>query len=125
MLAATQNRRMTDNGGARRGAGRKTEAERGEDSYRRYDIARAKREEHNAEIAEMEARKMAGELGELSAMDEALQRVVANAQVKALAIPHKVAPLLVGLESLAEVQAILMAAVREMLSELAADGRRG
>ena len=126
MITATDTgRKIEARGGRRAGSGAKSKAETSSDVYAAYNAARAKREEHNAEIAEMEARKMAGELGEMSAMDEAVQKIVANAQAKALAMPHKVAPLLVGLESITEIQAILVSAVREMLSELASDGRRG
>ena len=110
-------------GGKRPGAGRKTDAERTEAGYINYNEARAQREHWNAQIAEMEARKMVGDLIEAAEVSTAVQRLHVNFRAKALTIPTKTAPLLVGMESLAEIEAILTAAVHEALQELS--GVRG
>ena len=110
-------------GGARRGAGRKTDAERSEQGYIDYNEARAKREHHNAQIAEMEARKMAGELAEVADFDATLQKLAANVRSKFVSLPSKLAPSLVGLESVAEIEAELSRAVYEALAELSGHGR--
>ena len=110
-------------GGARPGAGRKTDAERSSQGYIDYNEARAKREHHNAQIAEMEARKMAGELAEVADFDATLQKLAANVRSKFVSLPSKLAPSLVGLESVAEIEAELSRAVYEALAELSGHGR--
>ena len=111
------------NGGARAGAGRKTDKERSEQGYIDYNEARAKREHHNAQIAEMESRRMAGELAEVSDFDATLQKLAANVRSKFVSLPSKLAPSLVGLESVAEIEAELSRAVYEALAELSGHGR--
>ena len=105
-------------GGARANAGRKTDAERSSDVYADYNAARAKREMHNAKIAEYEERKLAGELVEKVKETAVMQHVVANAKSKFLSLPSKAAPMVVGLTSIAEIEEILRAAVHEALTEL-------
>lgn len=109
-------------GGARPGAGRKTDAEREVGDYADYNAARAKREHHNAQIAEMEARKMAGELAEVADFDATLQKLAANVRGRFVSLPSKLAPSLIGLESVAEIEAALQDAVWEALSELSGYG---
>ena len=113
----------TVHGGARPGSGRKTDSERAEQGYIDYNTARAKREHHNAQIAEMEARKMAGELAEVADFDETLQKLAANVRSKFVSLPSKLAPSLVGVESVAEIEAELSRAVYEALAELSGHGR--
>jgi hypothetical protein len=112
----------TINGGARPGAGRKTDAERAEQGYIDYNEARAKREYHNARIAEMEERKLAGELAEVAQFDATLQKLAANVRSKFVSLPSKLAPSLVGLESVTEIEAELTRAVYEALAELSGHG---
>ena len=110
------------NGGARANAGRKTDEERQEEGYVLYNEARAKREYHNARIAEMEERKLAGELAEVALFDATLQKLAANVRAKLISLPSKVAPSLVGLETVAEIEAELSSAVWEALAELSSHG---
>jgi phage terminase Nu1 subunit (DNA packaging protein) len=109
-------------GGARPGAGRKTDAERSEQGYIDYNEARAKREFHNARIAEMEERKLAGELAEVADFDETMQKLAANIRSRFVSLPSKTAPSLVGLETVAEIEAELTRAVWESLSDLSGYG---
>ena len=115
-------RAPTISGGARPGAGRKTDAERSEQGYIDYNEARAKREYHNARIAEMEERKLAGELAEVALFDATLQKLAAAVRAKLLSLPSKTAPLLVGLETVAEIEAELAKSVHDALSDLARHG---
>lgn len=112
----------TINGGRRPGAGRKSAAEVATQGYIDYNTARAKREHHNAQIAEMEARRMAGELAEVADFDDTLQKLTSNVRSKLVGLPSKVAPSLVGLETIAEIEAELTAAIWEALSELSGYG---
>jgi hypothetical protein len=110
-------------GGERPGAGRKTDAERSERGYIDYNEARAKREHWNAQIAEMDARKRAGELAEVADFDDTLQKLAANVRAQFVSLPSKLAPSLVGLESVAEIESELSRAVYEALAELSGHGR--
>ena len=109
-------------GGARPGAGRKTDAERADQGYIDYNAERARRERANAHIAEMEARKMAGELAEVVDFDATLQKLAANVRSKFVSLPSKLAPSLVGLETVTEIEAELTRAVYEALAELSGYG---
>jgi hypothetical protein len=120
-LAVPKTRNLQTHGGARAGAGRKTDEERASDVYADYNAARAKREMHNAKIAEYEERRIAGELVEKAKQTQVMQQIVANAKAKFISMPAKTAPMLVGLDSIAEVEEILRAAIYEALSELGRD----
>ena len=52
-----------------------------------------------ASAAEMEERKLAGELAEVADFDATLQKLAANVRSKFVSLPSKLAPSLVGLES--------------------------
>lgn len=110
-------------GGARAGSGRKTDAERSEQGYIDYNEARARREHYNAQIAEMEARKIAGELAETSQIDTVWQGILGNVRAKLVSIPAKTAPSLLGLESIAEIESALTDAIYEAMAELSGSGR--
>jgi hypothetical protein len=113
--------KLPSHGGARAGAGRKTDAERSGDVYADYNAARAKREMHNAKIAEYEERKLAGELVEKVKQTQVMQQIIANAKAKFVSMPAKTAPMVVGLQSIAEVEEILRTAIYEALAELGRD----
>ena len=115
-------RTPTVHGGARPGAGRKTDAERAEQGYIDYNEARAKREYHNARIAEMEERKLAGELAEVASFDATLPKLAAKVRAKFVSLPSKLAPSLLGLDSVTEIEAELTRAVYEALAELSGRG---
>ncbi|MBK7082273.1 MAG: hypothetical protein IPH55_16630 [Betaproteobacteria bacterium] len=108
-------------GGARPGSGRKKNVDM-TSAYEALTKARAKREIHNARIAEMEELKMAGKLAEVAKFDETLQKLAANVRAAFVSLPSKLAPSLVGLESVAEIEAELTRAVYEALAELSGHG---
>ena len=122
----TEPKRIGGHGGKRAGAGRKPPEVAASPAYVEaaadYNAARAKREHHNAQIAEMEARKMAGELAEVADFDATLQKFAANVRGRFVSLPSKLAPSLVGLETVAEIEAALQDAVWEALSELSGYG---
>lgn len=109
-------------GGRRAGAGRKSAAEMATQGYIDYNVERARRERANAHIAEMEAKKMAGELASVADFDDTLQKLAANVRAQFVSLPSKLAPSLVGLESVAEIEAELSRAVYEALAELSGYG---
>lgn len=85
-------------GGARIGSGAKpkTVSDASGDAYVLYSKARAKKETHNARIAEMEERKLAGNLIDrrmVEAQADQAARVVKNSF---LSIPDRLASILVG-----------------------------
>lgn len=105
-------------GGARPGAGRKTDEERGAGDYADYNRDRARREFHNANLAELEEMQKRGSLLPRDEMVAAYQGLVANCRAKLLSVPAKLAPQLLGVETMAEVEAILAESIREALAEL-------
>lgn len=111
--------KIQSHGGKRTGSGRKTHAEEGDPGhYERYNAARAKREEHNARIAEFEERKLAGDLLEKAEVSAGWQRMAGTIRARLLVLPAKIAPLVIGLESIAEVEAVIADAIHEALREL-------
>lgn len=125
------------NGGKRPGAGRKAGtvlvkkdgrgrpkgstkpgAEEQADSYARLAKAKADHEEHKAAIAEMDRRKREGELIESSEVDAAWQDIAARVKAKLLAVPGKVAPIILEAESVEEADTIIKSAIYEALREL-------
>lgn len=85
-------------GGARIGAGAKpkTVTDASGEAYVLYSKARAKKETHNAKIAEMEEARLAGNLldrREVEAQADRAARVVKNSF---LALPERLASVLVG-----------------------------
>lgn len=108
-------------GGARPGSGRKKNVDM-TSAYEALTKARAKREIHNARIAEMEELKMAGKLAEVAKFDATLQKLAANVRAAFVSLPSKLAPSLVGMESVAEIEAELTRAVYEALAELSGHG---
>lgn len=106
----------------RANSGRKSDADRESTAYVDYNRARAKREMHNAKIAEYEERRMAGELVEAVKADRATEVLVTNAKSRLLSIPSKAAPMLAGMESIAEIEEILRREIYEALEELARGG---
>lgn len=85
-------------GGARVGSGAKpkTVNDASGDAYVLYSKARAKKETHNARIAEMEERKLSGDLLDRRTVEmdaDTAARVVKNAL---LTLPERLASVLVG-----------------------------
>lgn len=117
-MMATEPVVKSTRGGARPGSGRKKNVDMTA-AYEALTKARAKREIHNSRIAEMEERKMAGELAEVADFSETLQKLASIIRAKFVALPSKTAPLLLGLETVQEIEAELTVAVWEALGELA------
>lgn len=105
-------------GGARPGAGRKKNVELG-DAYTAFNKARAKKEQHNAKLAEFEEKEKAGELVRADAVLAEWQGMVASARARLLSLPSKLGPRLYAAKNLAEVESLLTAGVHEALLELA------
>src|SRR4051794_28199864 len=81
--------------------------------------ARARRERANADLSEMQAARLRGELLPADEVSRAVTGAFARVRLRVLALPTKAAPRLVGKESAAEVQALLTGYVEEALAELA------
>jgi hypothetical protein len=113
-------------GGSRDGAGRKAEAEKARETVGsvldRYNEARASREEANARIADMQARKAAGELLERSEVLAHWQSLVAAFRARMLAIPTKVAPRVATPDKVVACADLIMAEIYEALAEISSDG---
>lgn len=73
-----------------------------------------------ADIAEMEAERLSGELVSANAVEKAWTDIVARFRVRILAIPPKAAPLVLGEQSTDAIHATIESLVHEALAELAA-----
>jgi hypothetical protein len=91
------------------------------EAYTAFNKARAKKEEHNAKLAEYEQRKAAGELLDAAKTLAEIQSILSTVRNKFLAVPTRAAPLVVGNTSIAKVESIIRKLVNEALSELAND----
>lgn len=109
-------------GGARPGAGRKKNVELGE-AYTLYNKARAKREVHQAKIAEMDERRMAGDLVEIAQVRKDVQRAAMAFRDAMLAIPGRLAAQIASLDDERDVEQMLDAEIRAELGRIA-DGVR-
>ena len=107
-------------GGARPGAGRKKNVELG-DAYTRFNQARAKKEQHNAKLAEFDERERSGELVRADAVLAEWQGIVASVRARLLSLPSKLGPRLYAAQTLGEVEHLLTEGVSEALLELAHD----
>src|SRR5689334_14920481 len=81
--------------------------------------ARARRERANADLSEMQAARLRGELLPADQVSRAVTGAFARVRARMLSLPTKAAPRVVGKGSLAEVQALLAGYVEEALAELA------
>lgn len=104
-------------GGARPGAGRKKNVELG-DAYTAYNKARAKKAIHDARMAEMEEKKMAGQLVPADEVEKRFVDAAARVKSKLLAIPGKVSPFVIAISDLGEADALIKKAIHEALEEL-------
>ena len=79
-------------------AGRKTAAteEAGVEDYVRYNKARAKREEHNAALAELQLKEKEGDLVDASQMRKEADAAARKVKNAFLAMPERIASILVG-----------------------------
>ena len=71
------------------------------------------------ELKKMQLRRKKGELLERDELTKVCQTIVANAKTRFLAMPTKIAPLLVGLKNIKKIKTILEKEVHSILEELA------
>ena len=85
------------------------------------DINEAKRRKEIAQatLLELEVREKQGDLISIDEIRKENEYVLTAFKNKSLAIPSKIAPALIGIESIAEIQAILERAMYALLRELA------
>lgn len=107
-------------GGARPGAGRKKNVKLG-DAYARFNEARAKKEQHNAKLAEFEELERAGELVRADAVRAEWQDIFTRVRARLLSMPSKLAAQAHAGKTVAEVEGVLTAGIHEALQELARD----
>ena len=103
-------------GGARPGAGRPRGS--ASDAAKRYSEARARKETALAELREMQAAKLRGELIPADVVQTEWQHIAAIVRQRLLAIPAKCAGQAAHRPA-AEVQGVLKAEIRAALAELA------
>jgi phage terminase Nu1 subunit (DNA packaging protein) len=82
-----------------------------------FDAARTRKEVANADIAEMDLAERRGELVRLAAIGKVFANAVARSRARLLAIPTKVAPIVVG-QKIAEAKATIEDALHDALNEL-------
>lgn len=97
--------RITDHGGS------------AQDFYD-YEAERARLTHHQANMAAMDEKTKAGKLIPADVVANAWGGLVSAFRARTLGIPTKVAPKLIGLTSLAQIQALLKEEVYQALSEL-------
>ena len=107
-------------GGAREGAGvkPKTVADASGEAHILYSKARAKTQTHKAKIAELEERKLAGELMEKTLVEREAAEFAKTVKDSLFALPDRVASLLVGQEE-QEILMILKNEIRNTLQGIA------
>jgi hypothetical protein len=111
-------KQATGHGGARAGAGRKTDAELAEGVYAVFNRARAKERVYKAQIAEMKAKLTSGELVEVAKVKSEWSQIVTNVRSKLLTMPSKLAATALGAGTYAEMKELIDEAVHEVLQEL-------
>ena len=82
---------------------------------------RAKLIRANAQLKELQLKKLKGELIEKQVAFEAFAFTLTRMRDKLIAIPHKSAPLLITAKSLQEIKQILEDLIREVLNEISSE----
>ena len=113
-------------GGARPGAGRPPKAGRTpkteqNDAYTILAKAKAKHETYKAQLAELAYKQAAGELIRVDEAKAVWAEEVQRAKQKLLHLPARVAPTILGMEGLRDVERALRDAIIEALDALSAD----
>jgi len=80
--------------------------------------ARIKSESMRAEMLELEFKKKRGELIEREKVIEICTGIIMISKTKLLSIPTKVAPLVIGIESIKKIKSIIDKEIRIVLTEL-------
>lgn len=116
---------MNSHGGKRPGAGRKTAGEESgnSESIVAFNEARARKETALADIREIEAMKLRGELLDRRAVAEANDKILAIMQAHLLELPSRMAAELVGIDDVRETEMAMRRMTDETLLALAADLR--
>lgn len=84
-----------------------------------YQTQRAIREGYQARLAKLEYESKTGKLGDVDQMRVAQFTMARKARDALLAVPSRVAPLVIGLETVAEIEKILDDEIRVICSEIA------
>jgi phage terminase Nu1 subunit (DNA packaging protein) len=89
-----------------------------EDNKPRYIDEKTELTRIKKEQAELELKRMRGELHEAEDVEIVMQDMLSAFRAKILSIPTKLSPQLVGMTEINSIQGVLKAAMREALSEL-------
>ena len=113
-------------GGARPGAGRPPKAGRTprteqNDAYTILAKAKAKNETYKAQLAELQYKQASGELIRVDEAKAVWAEEVQRVKNKLLHLPARVAPTILGMEELREVERALRDAIIEALDALSSD----
>ena len=84
-----------------------------------FEVERARHEYHKANIAEMEQDLKKGQTIEMEIVSEVQNRMFAGFRAKCLSLPSKIAPRVVYLDDLAEIENELRTAIYDALHEFA------
>ena len=106
-------------GGARPGAGRKPKDPNGTDPYSILAKAKAQHEVHRAKLAELEYKTKTRELLPMDEVAAAWSEQVAIAKNRLLSLPARVSSDILRLKTQREIEAVIKAALVEILQELA------
>jgi phage terminase Nu1 subunit (DNA packaging protein) len=90
----------------------------GESSPGGYEAERARLTRAKADMAEMQAETMRGTVHEAGAVEAVWTDMILNARSKILAIPRKLAPRIVGMAKVAEIETCLETECHAALTEL-------
>ena len=93
-------------------------ATRGRAADPNYLAAKLRQQEADAKLSEMKAAKMAGELVDVQDVKTLFSKAAVNVREALLSQCSKVAPSLVGVSEVKEIENILLAAISETLEEL-------
>ena len=91
----------------------------GEPSHKKLDREKARLTELQADKADLEVKRMAGDLIPATEVVEFVSRMIANARARFLALPTKAAPEVVLTDDVNTAKAILEGFAKEALAELA------
>lgn len=87
-----------------------------------FDAERARKMKHDADIAEMEAQQLRGDLVKASDVEKQWTSTLAGVRARMLALPSKLAAQTAPPDRLAQVQAVAQRIVHEALTEIADGG---
>lgn len=103
--------------GGKRTPGPKPKVEQ-RDAYTILAAARAKREEYNAELARLAYEEKSGKLIPADEVSAAWLDHIAIAKGRFLALPARLAPDVLGLSNLREIEKVIRAAIVEIMEEM-------